>query len=144
LYFGGAAGVVYQANINNTDSGALIQLTGVQAWQSLGTLSRKRVSSVRPLIQVTGRGTYSLGLSYDYVFNGTDVNIDVVGSPAVSSPWDTSPWNTSPWSSETTVDQSWLVAEGTGSAVSITLSALVREPVTWVRTDLLAEPGSQL
>jgi hypothetical protein len=143
LYFGGPAGTVYKANTNNTDSGALIQLNGVGAWQNLGTLSRKRVTAIRPLIQITGKGTYSLGLSYDYVFGGGDVNIDVVGTPAVSSPWDTSPWDTSPWSSETTVDQSWLIAEGSGSAVAITLAAQVREPVTWVRTDVLVEPGSQ-
>ena len=143
LYFGGAGGVVYQANINNTDSGAMIPLLGVQAWQDLGTKSRKRIPSIRPLIQVIGRGTYSMGLSYDYVPRSGDVNIDVIGSPAVSSPWNESPWNTSPWSSETTVNQAWLVANGSGSAVSITLSALVREPVTWVRTDLLAEPGNE-
>jgi len=144
LYFGGPGGTVYQANINNTDSGASIPIAGQQAWQNLGTSARKRVTAIKPLIQVIGNGNYTLGLSYDYAVQPGDINIAVLGPEAVSSPWDTSPWNTSPWSSEVTVDPSWLVAGGTGAAVSLTFEGQTREPVSWISADLLIEPGTAL
>jgi hypothetical protein len=141
LYFGGANGVVYRADIGNTDSGAVIQATGQQAWNQFGSVNRKRVAVVRPIVQSVGSVPYAFAVGVDY----GSISAPVASStPSLGSPWDTSPWDTSPWSAETAVDLTWRVVGVTGQAVGWQLSVSAQQQISWLRTDLRLETGVNL
>jgi len=161
LYFGASLGTVYRADIGGSDitqegpswgsswdipwtttTTQSIAVNGEQAWQTLTTLMRKRLTAIRPVVQFGGSigGQYRIKLAYDFRLPAAE--IDVVSHTEFTTPWG-SPWG-SPWSSEITVDVDWLIAEGTGTEVGITLSAQEISRLTWLRTDVIFEPGRSL
>lgn len=140
LYFGGAAGSVYQADTGAMDNGANIQGIGQQAWTLLNQTgpTRKRLSALRPIIQLNGTCAYTFKVGFDYKSLVPVIN----GSASISgSPWNTSPWNTSPWSSEINADTRWRVASGSGQAMSFLLTLSSGTGGKWLRSDYRVEAG---
>lgn len=151
LYFGTTGGSVYQANNGNSDVGSLaITANGQQAWSPLGATPqnsfnaayRKRIAAVRPIISSSGSISYSYGIGVDY-------QSIIVQTPAITTPggsaWDVSPWDTSPWSSETgTIDPRWRSGSGSGQSISVAISVMAQQAVSWLRTDLMVEQGTKL
>lgn len=147
LYYGGAGGIVYQADTGNSDTGSVaIQASGQQAWTQLGPALwnnfnqayRKRIAAVRPIVQATGSINYSFGIGFDY----QSVNvIEAVSSPTTGSLWNVSPWNTTMWSSDSQVDTRWRIAGGSGQSISFGFNVAALQTITWLRTDLRVESG---
>lgn len=132
LFFGGAGGVVYQADNGNLDNLGVVQANAQQSWNQFEKPFKKRVTMVRPVIQATATGAYTFSLGYDY----GAINVEIFATVgATGSPWDISPWDTSPWSPENVVDPHWKVGGGTGQAVGVLINAAANEPITWLRTD---------
>lgn len=141
LFFGGAAGKVYQADTGTMDNGANVQANGQQAWTMLPGNTRRRISAVRPMIQAVGAGSYSFGIGFDYQ------NLSVVATgnvQAVGSPWNVSPWNVSQWSPEASIDPTWRMATGSGQAMSIRLIASSNKAMKWLRSDFRVEQGEAM
>ncbi len=141
LFFGGANGVVYQADTGNMDNGVNVQANGQQAWTMLPGNTRRRISAVRPMVQTVGTATYAFAMGFDYGQLNTVAqgNVQTTGSP-----WDTSPWDISPWSPEASIDPTWRMASGTGQALSIRLIGSSNRPMTWLRSDFRIEQGEAL
>ncbi len=141
LYFGTAAGAVFQADVGNLDNLGAIQATAQPAWNKLGNAQRKRIAAARPILQSVGGISYSFSMGFDY----QPLTIaDPVMTPSAGSPWNTSPWNTSPWSPEFSVDLHWRVGGGTGTAVGVGIAIAATQAVAWFRTDLRMEGGNAL
>lgn len=141
LFFGTSGGEVYQADVSWDDSGANIDFVGQQAWTMQPSVSRQRITAVRPVVQYPAATTYLFGLGFDY----GDINVSEVSITAITgTPWDTTPWDTAPWSPETQVDGRWRVGGGTGQAVSAQIRGSVNQPLNWLRTDFRIEPGIAL
>jgi hypothetical protein len=142
LFFGGAGGTVYQADIGNTDSNTAITADGQQAWTMLPGNTRRRVSAVRPILQSAGSTMYTFQMGFDYQALQTVIsgNTQVIGG----SPWDTSKWDVSPWSPEQPVDPTWKMASGTGQAISTRIKSTSALPLTWLRSDFKIEQGQAM
>lgn len=141
LFFGTTGGRVWQADTGSDDGGTAIQADCQQAWNNLGSAYRKRVSSVRPIIQSTGSIQYSLGIGFDY----QDANVPVASETAASgSYWDVSTWDVALWSPESGIDTQWRVSNGSGTAVSPRLRFSAQQQIQWMRTDLRIERGDAL
>lgn len=141
LYFGAAGGTVYQADTGANDNGNPITGIGQQAWNKIGNANRKRLATVRPVVQAAGGIAYTFEIGFDYQ------PLNIILPPqtfASGSPWDTSPWDISPWSPEVQIDPSWRVAGGSGTAAGWALVVSTKQPVSWLRTDLRFEGGNAL
>jgi len=141
LFFGGAGGIVYQANVGNMDLAGAVTASAQQAWNTFDNPMRKRITTVRPVISAAGELGYNFGIGFDY----GDINVPVAQSiPAIGSPWDTSPWDVSPWSPEVAVNPAWRIGGGSGQAVGFALNVSSTLAVSWLRTDMRWEQGSAL
>lgn len=141
LYWGGANGMVYQADVGVLDNLGPVTATSQQSWNRLGNGSRKRVSAARPVVQSLGAISYTFNIGFDY----SALNIPIPDvTPAVGSPWNTSPWNTSPWSGDYVVDPRWRIGGGSGTAIGWGISIAATQSVTWYRTDIRVESGNAL
>lgn len=139
LYFGGANGTVYQADVGGLDSLGAISASAQQSWNTFKSASRKQVTAVRPLVQSVGTVALSFAIGFDY----GEINIpNTIALAAQGSPWDTSPWDTSPWSAEQVVSTAWRASGGSGTAVGIGLNVSAVQSATWLRSDLRIQPGS--
>ena len=141
LYFGGAAGGIYLADVGGVDNVGPITATAQQAWNRMDIVQRKRIAAVRPVFQTIGNNAYNFVLGFDY----GDLNILVpVTTSSVGSPWDISPWDVSPWSTEFAVAPSWRVGGGSGTAIGFGVSMSSTNNAVWYRTDLRIEEGNAL
>ena len=141
LYFGAAAGLIYQADTGTLDNLGAVQANGQQSWNTFGDPQRKHVTASRPMLQSEGAISFSFGLGYDY----GDIEVTTSAStPGGGSPWDVSPWNTSPWSPNSQVSTLWHASGGTGVAISAAISVASTNGATWLRTDFKAERGTTL
>lgn len=142
LYFGGANGIVYQADIGFTDVGVPITFDGQTAWNTFEDPRRKRLSAIRPTLQTLGVATLNYGVGFDYETVGLTTHTQTIA--IAGSPWDTSPWNTSYWSPETGISARWSMAGGTGVAMSYRLQGTTQTALEWDRTDVRYEAGRDL
>jgi hypothetical protein len=145
LYFGAAKGAVVKADTGVNDNGAAILTQGQQAWQTFGTPLKKRVAALRPIVQSLGVAQFNLGLGYDYQNSGLVFPGDTIG-PLNALQWGANNWGAPRvWSSGGGVtDPRWHIGGGEGAAIGISFSAIAAVGTTWIRTDLLIEPGSAL
>lgn len=141
LFFGGAGGVVYQADTGTLDNAGTINGLAQQAWNTFGSPSRKRLTASRPLIQTNGNTAVTFSLGFDY---GALTIPSIIAVSASGSPWDVSPWDTSPWSSEGLVTTGWYGAAGSGVAIAVGLTIAGTNGATWLRSDLKGETGQSL
>lgn len=141
LYFGGAGGIIYQADTGALDLLGAISAVGQQAWNTFESPYRKRLTDTRPIIQSFGNLSLTFSMGFDY----GDLNIsDQIEATAQGSPWDISPWDTSPWSPDFSVSTFWRGGGGDGVAAGWGISLSSTNAVTWLRTDVRGETGNAL
>lgn len=143
LYFGGI-GTVYQADFGSTDLGKSIFALGQQAWQIFGSPLTKRIAAVRPIVQSGGLANFNFGLGFDY--QPAEVTVASTGVPVGVGGliWGQGNWGSSFWRGGGVVDSRWHMAGGAGSSVGLGVAADTQTGATWIRTDFLIEPGTQL
>ncbi len=139
LYFGGAAGKIYQADTGGLDNLGAIQTVAQQAWNKLDSPQRKRVAAVRPVLQTRGSLAYEFAVGFDY--QPLSIPVPVV-TTATGSFWNTSYWNVAPWSTEDSVNVQWRIAGGSGTSVGWGIALASTAGATWFRTDLRLEGGN--
>lgn len=119
LYYGGAGGNVYQADIGYTDDGATI--TG-DAWGSFsyfGSRGRlKQFKLIRPILSTSGQPTLSIGMVTDYDDTSPTGAVTLSGTAVL---WDTVLWDESLWGSESTILRDWIGVSGIGTAAAVRL-----------------------
>lgn len=119
LYFGGAGGVVYRADIGYSDDGAAI--TG-DAWGSnqyfgsRGTLKQFRL--IRPILTSTGSPTLAIAILTDYDDTAPSGSVTLSDSAPL---WDTVFWDESYWGSESSIIKDWIGVSSLGTAAAVRL-----------------------
>jgi hypothetical protein len=141
LYFGGAGGIVYQADTGALDNLGSISGIAQQAWNDFASPVRKLITDARPIVQSFGNLSYTFSIGFDY---GDITLSDSVLTSATGSPWDTSPWDTSPWSPEFQVSTLWRGAGGDGVAAGWAINVAATNAVTWLRSDFRGTIGNAL
>lgn len=141
LYFGTAGGTVVQADTGTSDNGDPIPLDGQQAWSSLRSPRRKLVAAARPVIQSSGAASYSFGIGYDFQDPAV---ADATPTPASGAVWDEAAWDTTPWGPETVTSVAWSAAGGSGQMVSPRVRVAALQPIAWLGTTFLVQPGQGL
>lgn len=144
LYYGSDTGAVIQADTGLSDNGSAIVAQGQQAWQLFETPLKKRVTAVRPVIQANASATFNFGLGFDY----QDAGISIPDTAAIANNalvWGASRWGTpTVWGADGVTDSRWHIAGGEGGAIGISLGVSASVKASWVRTDVMIEPGSAL
>jgi hypothetical protein len=143
LYYGSSVGRVIQADIGAVDGLNSIVSISQQAWQNFGSPLLKRLTASRIVVQTTNQGaSYDFRVAFDY---RDSVILTPIGLPPQASLWGSSIWDNFLWaSSRAFVDMNWHIEGGEGSSLSWGIMANTKAPMTWVRTDLMLEPGNML
>jgi hypothetical protein len=145
LFFGGAAGVVYQADTGSADNTSVVAATAQQAWNKAQNAYRKRMTAVRPIVQ-SSQGSYTFGVGFDYT------------NPTVSTPpsLDGAAWvddSGSPVTDDNNVNVTigvpgitsmWSASAGSGTAFSFAMNVNSQGVTSWLRTDYRMEGGDAL
>lgn len=129
LYFGGAAGSVFEADYADSDNGMPIAYnmqTAYTYFDDRGTT--KGYKLVRPLL--TAATSLSFGFGVDIDFGAQVQPIIPVTANFNQSPWNTSPWNTTPWAQGSIVYNNWHGITGIGKAVSFKMQGQLQN-ATW-------------
>lgn len=119
LYFGSnvIAGSAYvsKADTGFSDDGAYISGEAKTAFQYFGSPGReKHVTMVKPVFNLTGRMTVTLGIDMDFTDSYPAAQPTFSGSGGTL--WNTALWNTFPWSPGTNTKTDWQGLTGIGDA----------------------------
>jgi hypothetical protein len=141
-YFGGAGGIVYKYDdATLSDAGAAISADGQQAFMHIGGKgSKKRLTAIRSLLQVTGGLSASIGAAFDFKSRST---MGTVTAPDVgSAAWDLATWDVDSWAEEIVNVDQWIGADGEGYAVSPSvLATSSTAKCAWLSQTMLCEVG---
>lgn len=138
IYFGGAGEIFKFWDGYDDDSGA-IRATSLQAWSDFGVENRKKVTTFKPVLSTKGSIDYSSEVGYDFIDPPSLTPSSILTS---GTPWG-SPWG-SPWSPVQTVSQYYNIAQGSGVSLAVKVQIFALKAVSWLRTDLRAEIGTNL
>jgi hypothetical protein len=145
LYFGEAIGKVSQGDIGGTDDGNPILSQAQQAWNLFDSVTSKRVAAVRPVVQSQGLADFNFALGFDYQPPGITIPDANVLTNSNSLVWGAKNWGSPQvWGGSGVTDPRWHIAGGEGAAIGMSLVANSKISATWLRTDLLIEPGMAL
>lgn len=118
LYFGGNAGIVYQADTGGGDPDLTMRADMMTAYNYFGDRGhQKRWMMCRPLI--TTDQSVAPGLAFNVDFQ-TDAAIEVTATTALGSAlWDVALWDVDVWAPGTVTQALWLSVTGLGYCASI-------------------------
>ena len=141
IFFGGANGIVYQAEVGGTqDDGSPISATVQQAWNKINIPSGKRISAVQPIVQST-EGSFTFSIGYDYQPFSIATPQDLVGMEITDDAGvaitddDGVPITTG----ASGIQPRWHAAGGIGTAFSFGMNLLSAGQTSWLRTDFRFE-----
>jgi hypothetical protein len=142
LFFGGAAGVVYQADTTALDSDEPISCMAQQAWNKVQTAQSKRMTAVRPIVQSTqGSYTFVVGFDYQTLNIPTPVGLDGAaitddaGNPITDDDGDPITVGS------TGINVQWHASGGFGTAFGFGMNVLSAGQTSWLRSDFRLEAG---
>lgn len=146
LYFGGADGTVYAADVAQQDLDLNpVQATAQQAWNRLNNANRKRIVAVRPVVS-TLQGVYSFGVGFDFIDPEPEVLPSLVGpeiTDDANTPITDDAGNAIDAGAES-ITVGWAGAAGSGTSFSLLLQVSAAAPMSWLRTDFRGEIGNAL
>jgi hypothetical protein len=117
LYFGGNAGVVYQADTGKDDDGADIAWRVRWAYNYFGARGRlKHLHLMRPILESNGSINPAVTINKDYKTVEPTQIASFAGTG--SAEWDVAKWDVDEWGSGDATQTKWLSIGGTGHAVS--------------------------
>lgn len=144
VYFGGNAGIVYEADSGYQDDDAKIDgdiKTAYNYFDSRGT--QKHFTLARPVLSSTGAPGISFGVSTDFEDNNPTGDV----SPTVLDLafWGTAEWSTDVWGGISYVTKKWTAIKGVGMCMAFLLRITIRGGACSLNSfDVLAEPGGVL
>lgn len=142
LYFGGTGGKVYKTT-GTTDAGAAISVKAKQAFTYFDDrTSSKRITSIRPVIQLDGSQAFKIALDTDYSNQTLTATNHTITGLADGSAWDDPAWDDGIWAGDATPNVLWLGQTALGRNFSLRVEASVTgQNVSWLVTDYLGEIG---
>lgn len=128
LFFGGNAGIVYEADTGGADQDQTMRADAMTAYNYFGDQGRqKRWMMCRP--NITTDGLASLGLAFNVDFRD-DAAISVPTTTATTTAlWDVALWDVGMWSG-TVNTGSWTSVTGVGYCASIRVVVDIAGPIT--------------
>lgn len=139
--FYGDVGVVYQADVGQSDSGTAITCRCVQAPSYFGSSEQKLFTMARPVVRSNGNVQMAFQLNVDIDLS-TPSTVNTFNI-ADETPW-FSPWF-SQWTGEPRVYATWLPVGSIGYIGSVSLAMLIESASpTWQSTDVAYQVGGPL
>lgn len=142
-YYGGDT-AVYRAWDGNSDAGANIDGTAVQAFSHFGNPGRvKRFDMIRPIFRSSGNPAISGNINIDF---DTDASLAPLSFTASSyGAWDSGLWDSATWGGSLSVSKQWQGVSGVGyyGAPQIRVASKGID-VRWTSTDIVLEVGNVL
>lgn len=138
LYFGGST-FVAKAWTGTDDLGSNIVLMAQTAYNTFGTMEKKKFQLVKPQLLVDGGIAFTLGMSVD--FKPQDPLVQATYNVVTGAVWDTSVWDSSFWAAGLAVVSDWntvAVYEGVYCALSIRIDTSDLT-VQWVCSEYVFE-----
>lgn len=118
LFFGGNAGIVFQADVGSTDNGVVVEydmMTAFNYFKSLG--QQKRWTMCRPLLTTDQQVQPGIAFNVDFQ---EDAPIQVPTSSVQSGAlWDVALWDNSLWAGAVVTQSNWLSVTGIGYCASV-------------------------
>jgi hypothetical protein len=127
LFFGGHAGVVYEADKGSNDAGAAIVATMKTAFDYMDERGRqKQWTLLRPKLTTEAQLTPTVGLNVDF-------RDDAQPSPSLSALtgvalWDVALWDVDVWPAEQFFRNEWITVTGVGYCASVVMSISIDGP----------------
>jgi hypothetical protein len=141
LYFGGSAGVVYQADVGYQDNGSAINFEMQTAWQMPGGAFNKLFSLAAPHMLLGAGVSYALGVDVDF-FTQTPTG-SVAATTTTGATWPAT-WPAT-WGGYTNVSQGFQSVGAIGTWASVHLVGQIRGGPCKINSfDLVAERGGVL
>jgi hypothetical protein len=142
LYFGGAAGVVYQADTGFSDNSAAINTDGQTAWNYFGDRARlKKFNMARPIFTSDGNPGAAIGLGVDFETTLTTATVSVPSATG-GAVWDVGVWDVGIWGGRFGTAKSWQSITGLGYCASLRVRTTnTAKDVRWQATNYMMESG---
>ena len=140
VYFGGSTFVAKVSG--SADFGANITATMLQAYSTMGMSRNKKVEMIRPIFEVNGTYSYTLGLASDFQAIG-QTNLISSGLGGAAALWGTAVWGAAVWTASTNIDRAWRVvpdSHSTWKALYLQVSSNTAT-VQYLGADVLAIPS---
>lgn len=142
IYFAGAAGTVFKADVGADDNGAAIPWVMRPAFNDFGTRMQKRFTLVRPLITANGAPSLSIVMDLDYgAQNMTNIPLTVSNSAV----WDTAVWDVSQWAGGMDIYRPLTSVGGVGYVGSVRMAGSSKGVTMQINAmDVVFEPATRL
>jgi hypothetical protein len=119
LYYGGADGNLYKADVGYSDDGATITGDAWGAFSYFGARGRlKQFKLIRPILSTMGQPTLAIGIVTDYEDSSPTGSVTLSSSSPL---WDVTEWDASFWGSESTIIKDWIGLSAVGTAAAVRL-----------------------
>lgn len=140
IYFGGYQ-FVGKAWKTNSDSGAAVSVSAVQAFNYLGRPGiQKRATMFQPIFYTDGSPEIFGGVNVDFDTTANTSQLQVQTS--LFGLWDTATWDSGQWAPDLDIRKSWNGARGVGNAFAPTLNADVNDiQLQWINSTIVFEQG---
>jgi len=123
IYFGGAAGDVYQADVGASDVATNISATGLTAYDPYSDPGQsKRWTAMQALVASSGDAVPSLGVATDFQANAT-LSTSSNETFDTSAVWDASLWDTGIWSASAQQSNDWVSPAALGKFGAVNFTA---------------------
>lgn len=143
-YFGGAGGVVYEADTSETFNTAAIPIDIQTAYNYFGDFQNdKQFQMVRP--QMTTNADITVNLQMDVDYSGKRITGTLTETGEAGSAWDTATWDVDPWAAASIHIDEWVDVTGIGKAGSILMKANIKDvTIELIAFDVVYQTGSIL
>lgn len=127
LFFGGAGGVVFEADRGAMDNGAAIRARCVTAFNYFGSRgSLKQFTMVQPLIVSDGRVTPAIEVDVDFKVGAPIATVSEITN--VGTNWGEGVWGEFMWASSTISVSDWISVSGIGQCAAVDMVLTVAVP----------------
>lgn len=140
MYFGTTTGVNVVAG--SSDLGTNITSTILQAYSTMGLSRNKKIEEIRPIFEINGNFTYTMGIASDFQAIG-QTNMVSSGLGGAAALWGTAVWGTSLWTAGESIERAWRSVPDSYSVWKAFYLQVISNTTTvqYLGTDLLAKPG---
>lgn len=142
LYFGGAGGIVYQADTGTSDNGSAIFGDGKSAFSAYGAPGvLKRLNLARPIL--SSEGDLPIAFTVDTNFQDSPGVYTPSTVSGTGTAWDSGDWDTSDWAADTVPIIEWRTIGAIGQTAAFRVrTQTTAQNVRWHTTDIILETGS--
>ena len=145
LFFGGADGNVYQADVGSSDNGAAIVGVGKPAFNYMQSRGSSKIFRLaRPVFSAEGEIPVSIGFDTDFN-DGSEFYTPVSVETSSGASWNEADWDAADWGGSSKPDTSWRSIPGHGYCGSLRIrTSTSQQRPKWHSWDVKFEIGHGL